>query len=86
MVGGPKEKKKKKYINKMLSAPCGNVTGKKSISATIRIGREFWCLPYAGFFFIKISGKSGSNMNQKKNKCVNEIEKTQNRQTLKLIG
>ena len=25
-------------------------SGNKNISATIRIGREIWCLPYAGLF------------------------------------
>ena len=33
---------------------CGG-GGKTSIGATIRIGREIRCLPYAGFFLIKNS-------------------------------
>ena len=86
MVGGPKEKKKKKYINKMLSAPWGNVTGKKVSVLLSALVENFGVSRMRDFFFIKISGKSGSNMNQKKNKCVNEIETTQNRQTLQLIG
>ena len=32
----------------MLSAPVATPGG-KNIGATIRIGREIWCLPYAGF-------------------------------------
>ena len=33
---------------KMLSAPL-STPAEKNIGATIRIGREIWCLPYAGF-------------------------------------
>ena len=30
-------------------SPLFDASGNKNIGATIRIGREIWCLPYAGF-------------------------------------
>ena len=44
--GGQKRKKEKSY--EPLAKPAER--RRKSIGATIRIGREIWCLPYAGFF------------------------------------
>ena len=37
-------------VNKMLSAPFLTPAETKNTGATIRIGQEIWCLPYAGFF------------------------------------
>ena len=31
---------------------------KKSIVATIRIGQEIWCLPYAGFLYVQLTGQT----------------------------
>ena len=36
----------------MLTVPL-KTPAQKNISGTIRIGREIWCLQYAGFFFIQ---------------------------------
>ena len=41
---GGREKKKK-----MMSAPFVDASAKKYLGATICIGREIQCLPYAGF-------------------------------------
>ena len=36
----------------MLSAPFFDASGNKNIGAIIRISREIWCPPYAGFLAI----------------------------------
>ena len=41
-------------LKKNAISPFGDAREKKSIGATIRIGREIGCLPYAGFF-VKVS-------------------------------
>ena len=43
---------KKNIINKMLISPCANARGKKIIGATIRIGREIWCLRMPDFLIV----------------------------------
>ena len=37
-------------LKNLVSAPFLDASGNKNIGATIRIGQEIQCLPYAGFF------------------------------------
>ena len=55
-IGTLKKCKTKMYIitTGSLRPPFFDASGNKNIGATIRIGREIRCLPYAGFFW-KIS-------------------------------
>ena len=46
--------KKYKFKKKNAISPFGDARGKKSIGATITIGREIRCLPYAEFFILYI--------------------------------
>ena len=64
----------KKVGKKNALSPFFVASRNKNVGATIRIGREFWCLPYAGFFKSVIhvlhSGKQ-SNSPPPKKKCLN---------------
>ena len=60
-LGGLRDVAKKNHIKIKINAPLAPRTGKRG-GATIRIGREIWCLPYAGFLinyskFLQYLGK-----------------------------
>ena len=58
---GPKNTQKRTI--RIVSASVATPAGKKSIGATIRIGREIWCLPYAEFFlYMRISEKNSKTI------------------------
>ena len=62
----------------MLSAPVATPGGKKIIGATIRIGREIRCLPYAGFFYLLSC--------QKKPLTQNQMTRKRSEVTAKILG
>ena len=75
----PKKKNKRNAIS-----PCSNATGTKFIDATIRIGQEIGCLPYAGFFkCIFSSSQHISRKNKAKKK--NNKQKKKKKKLLILI-
>ena len=46
------------------------------IGATIRIGQESWCLPYAGFFFNQVCSKvCNNNKTYKESKKVHKVKR-----------
>ena len=52
-----RRREKKEGGNFFLAAPVPTpAENEKNIGATISIGREIWCLPYAGFFILIPTG------------------------------